>query len=346
DMASEKPETDFVGCPQIMFTTSNAEKNTPVLPSRPRGLLGADQSQQGTISASALAAATASDASSATTTTPTTTTTTMPISTPSSAPKSAAAASSTSLPVTNARPSLRPRNCYFHSEIPLNRLPFSNEEFDFVYQRRQCVVLMSTEWQRTVLELFRVLKRGGWVELLEPDLFLQGGGELCKLAGEFNIGFFEALGRNPKIVHEMQQVLESAGFINVSVKVFSIPLGWGGVIGQAMLVNQRQFVKELEPIYVRQGHGTSDDYWELTKNIFEEAVNKKAYCNYYVAVGQKPATESEKVMHQQQRLQEHEQMEDMKLHMEDMKLQADAHILATPHTTPTVPPMLVPIPEP
>ncbi|KAG0208505.1 hypothetical protein BGX28_000559 [Mortierella sp. GBA30] len=282
DMASEMAETDFVGCPQIMFTT-NAEKSTPVF--RPRGLLGADQSQLGSNPTSTLSAS-------------------------AFPPMSGSGATSTTgstLSGSAVRPNIRPRNCYFHPDVPLNRLPFQNEQFDFVYQRRQSVVLMSTEWQRTILELFRVLKRGGWVEILEPDLSLRGGGELCQLAGEYCVGIFEAMGRNPKVIHEMQYLLESAGFVNVSVKVWSIPLGWGGVIGQAMLANQKQFVNELEPIYVRQGHGDSQEYRDLTKGIFEEAVEKKAYINYHVIMGQKPASTSDRLLHQQIQKQKEEE---------------------------------------
>ncbi|KAG0257698.1 hypothetical protein BG011_003808 [Mortierella polycephala] len=285
DMASEMPETDFVGCPQIMFTTSDAVANAPVL--RPRGLLGADQSQQGTNS-------TISESSS--TATPITASTTIARPSPGITSTTPSTLSSGTI-----RPNIRPRNCFFHSDVPLNRLPFTNESFDFVYQRRQCVVLMSTEWQRAILELFRVLKQGGWVEILEPDLHLRGGGEFCKLGGEFCVGIFEAMGRNPKIIHEMQQLLESAGFVNVSVKVWSIPLGWGGVIGQAMLVNQKQFVNEMGPIYVRQGHGSLDKYREQTKDIFDEAVRMKAYINYHVVVGQKPTSNSDQLPRQKQR---------------------------------------------
>ncbi|KAF9184669.1 hypothetical protein BGZ50_003536 [Haplosporangium sp. Z 11] len=282
DMASEMPETDFVGCPQIMFTTSDAVKNTPVL--RPRGLLGADQSQQGTNTTISESSSTATAATASTTT----------------ARPPAGITSTTPSPLSGStiRPNIRPRNCFFHSDVPLHRLPFTNESFDFVYQRRQCVVLMSNEWQRAILELFRVLKHGGWIEILEPDLHLRGGGEYCKFAGEYCIGIFEAMGRNPKVIHEMQQLLESVGFVNVSVKVWSIPLGWGGVIGQAMLVNQKQFVNEMGPIYVRQGHGSLDEYREQTKKIFEEAVAMKAYINYHVITGQKPTSTSE---HQKQK---------------------------------------------
>ncbi|KAF9110979.1 hypothetical protein BGX27_005554 [Mortierella sp. AM989] len=261
DMASEMPETDFVGCPQITFTASPPiETASPAL--RPRGLLGADLSQQGSTPPQAL----------------------HPVTSPSPNPN---LSTSTKLLV---RPKIHPRNCNFHTEVPINRLPFSDERFDFVYQRRQGIVLMSTEWQRVILELFRVLKCGGWIEILEPDHFLRGGGELCKLAGEYCIALFESMGRNPTLVHEMQQLLASAGFVNITAKVWSIPLGWGGPIGQAMLVNQRQFVNELEPIYVRQGHGDSQEYRETTKSIFEEAVEMKAYINYHVITAQKPAS--------------------------------------------------------
>ncbi|KAF9927575.1 hypothetical protein BGZ67_007435 [Mortierella alpina] len=277
DMASEMPETDFVGCPQIMFTTSNAEKSKPII--RPRGLLGADQSQQGSSPASSSS----------------------PTSVPAAPASGTTSTTASTLSGSTIRPNIRPRNCFFHPDVPLNRLPFQNEQFDFVYQRRQSVVLMSTEWQRTILELFRVLKRGGWVEILEPDLFLRGGGELCQLAGEYCVGIFEAMGRNPNVIHEMEHLLENAGFVNVSVKVWSIPLGWGGVIGQAMLANQKQFVNELEPIYVRQGHGDSQEYKDLTGNIFNEAVEKKAYINYHVVLGQKPASASDRLLHQMHR---------------------------------------------
>lgn len=287
------PETDFVGGPQIMFTTSNQEKNTPIL--RPRGLLGADQSQQG------------SSPSAATSPSPSANSGTAALSS-IPAPSSSTSTSSTTPANNNSiRPNIKPRNCTFNSDVPLNRLPFLNEQFDFVYQRRQSVVLMSTEWQRTILELFRILKRGGWVQIVEPDLFLRGGGELCQLAGEYCVGIFEAMGRNPNVIHEMPHLLEAAGFVNISVKVFSIPLGWGGVVGQAMLVNQKGFVRELEPIYVRQGHGDSDEYRDLTKSIFDEAVEQKAYINYHVVVGQKPASASDRLLHQQMQKQKEEE---------------------------------------
>ncbi|KAF9580024.1 hypothetical protein BGW38_003491 [Lunasporangiospora selenospora] len=264
DMASEMAETDFVACPQIVYTSQGVSAQ------RPRGLLGADQSQLRSEAPSSVAAATA--------------------------PAGIHATPNPTQPMNSTiRPTIHPRNCYFFPDVPENHIPFPKESFDFVYQRRQSVVLLAKEWLHTLLELQRVLKPGGWLEILEPDLYLRGGGDLCKMAGEYCIKMFEAMGRNPNVIHELEKMLKDLGFVNVSIKVWSIPMGWGGAIGEAMLTNQKLFVNELEASYVRQGLGDSADYRTLTKNLFDEAVALKSYVNYYVVVGQKPELETNPV---------------------------------------------------
>lgn len=61
--------------------------------------------------------------------------------------------------VTKAPPNLR-----FDLSNTLE-LPYSDGQFDYVFQRFQAVCFKEEEWPRVIKELTRVLKPGGWLEL-------------------------------------------------------------------------------------------------------------------------------------------------------------------------------------
>lgn len=68
---------------------------------------------------------------------------------------------------------IKPRNCKFQLfEITENinqvRLPFDDASVDFIFQRDLNWGLTEATWLPLVTEYFRVLKPGGWIELVEP----------------------------------------------------------------------------------------------------------------------------------------------------------------------------------
>ena len=71
---------------------------------------------------------------------------------------------------------IKPKNCHFKL-FDINqstvKLPFLDQSVDYIFQRDLNWDLSETTWLPLVREFFRVLKPGGWIELVEPvSLFL------------------------------------------------------------------------------------------------------------------------------------------------------------------------------
>lgn len=61
-----------------------------------------------------------------------------------------------------------PENCMFVRADAL-ALPFADSTFDYVYGRTLGFCLTPMNWAKVVSEIVRVVKPGGWVELVESD---------------------------------------------------------------------------------------------------------------------------------------------------------------------------------
>lgn len=76
---------------------------------------------------------------------------------------------------------IKPRNCHFrtcgslvvtHCSQTIN-LPFPDNSIDYIYQRDMNWAFTGQTWQPLLLEYQRILKPGGWIECVEPDLETQ-----------------------------------------------------------------------------------------------------------------------------------------------------------------------------
>ena len=73
---------------------------------------------------------------------------------------------------------IKPKNCQFKQfEITsaigdYNRLPFDDASVDFIFQRDMNWGLSESAWLPLVAEFYRILKPGGWIELVEPVSYI------------------------------------------------------------------------------------------------------------------------------------------------------------------------------
>ncbi|KAI7894695.1 uncharacterized protein EV154DRAFT_497583 [Mucor mucedo] len=126
---------------------------------------------------------------------------------------------------------IKPRNCHFRScgslvqhQLPL---PFPDNSIDYIYQRDINWGLTGQTWQPLLHEYQRILKPGGWIEFVEPDLETQNSlKNECTLNDKLMTGL-SLRQQDPYLVHRLPTMLSINGFRKVQDCTQAFPLGWG-----------------------------------------------------------------------------------------------------------------------
>ncbi|EPB87336.1 hypothetical protein HMPREF1544_05861 [Mucor circinelloides 1006PhL] len=130
---------------------------------------------------------------------------------------------------------IKPRNCHFrtcgslvvtHISQTIN-LPFPDNSIDYIYQRDMNWALTGQTWQPLLLEYQRILKPGGWIECVEPDLETQNSLEQECIMNDKLINGLSIRQQDPYAVHRLPTMLAINGFKRVEDCSQTFPLGWG-----------------------------------------------------------------------------------------------------------------------
>ncbi|CAO3617561.1 unnamed protein product [Mucor hiemalis] len=107
---------------------------------------------------------------------------------------------------------IRPENVKFDLINILDGLPYPDNYFDFVHMRLMIIAFRSSEWDYVLKEIFRVLKPGGLVELVESDFTEKTNVQIVET---FNGEFFQAMqeaGQDPWIGSKLSGLLSENQF--------------------------------------------------------------------------------------------------------------------------------------
>ncbi|CAG8681466.1 20920_t:CDS:2 [Dentiscutata erythropus] len=129
---------------------------------------------------------------------------------------------------------IKPPNLTFHTANVLKGLPFPDNHFDFVYMRNLIIAFTEDEWNTVIGELIRVLKPGGWIELMEGNMEFEGEGACAQvLLGAFR-SILVSNSMNPRICSQIYTFLSTSPLLrNFSFEEKLLPLGkWAGKIGE------------------------------------------------------------------------------------------------------------------
>lgn len=86
-------------------------------------------------------------------------------------------------------------------------------------------VILKNQWSQVLSEMFRVLKPGGTIELIEVDACHHHPGPVQKAFDEFFVSQCEENGWIFDLGKTMQEQIESSGFTKVNHNTIDIPIG-------------------------------------------------------------------------------------------------------------------------
>ncbi|CAG8570652.1 6167_t:CDS:2 [Gigaspora margarita] len=118
---------------------------------------------------------------------------------------------------------IKPKNFTFIKANVLEGIPFEDNTFDFVYQRFMSYAYTKDEWSDVINELVRVLKPGGFLELMEPSPSLFDLGPIAKRIWGAQSSLMIQRGVNLDVYQILEEYLENQGHLeNIKKEVKQI----------------------------------------------------------------------------------------------------------------------------
>ncbi|CAO3617353.1 unnamed protein product [Cunninghamella blakesleeana] len=202
--------------------------------------------------------------------------------------------------------SVKPSNAHFSQHNFLGSLPFPDNSLDYIHMRTMLNLLSIKQLQKLLIEIARVLKPLGTIEIIDVDYRIQRPGPLSQSL--LNEELHTALHKHHIDLlqcHQLSKLLmsqkEHHGFVDVHQQQITIPIGWGGQVGQIHSQCLESFYQSLNPV-IRDAVTTSStnplwqpsdiDYTSGLSNfaiqqVMKECIRYQSHLNWYTVYAQK-----------------------------------------------------------
>jgi SAM-dependent methyltransferase len=182
-----------------------------------------------------------------------------------------------------------PRNCNFYNEDFVEGVSQPDGVFDVVFQRNVTCGFTFEHWQKAMKEAFRVLKPGGYYECVESDITVENAGPQTNVVFEHLRMSMAARSVDPSIVRSLDRLMAAAGFKDIQVKEYMIPVGeWGGKVGQLWKQNMFAILDTVRPQLAKAARISESQVQEIVNAMHQETVAFKSHQIIYVTYGRKP----------------------------------------------------------
>ncbi|CAG8450867.1 58_t:CDS:2 [Funneliformis mosseae] len=151
---------------------------------------------------------------------------------------------------------IKPSNFTFIQADLLEGLSFADETFDFIFQRFLVGSIPKNKWQSVIEELTRMLKPGGYLELMEFNVFPERLGPTSTIIGNAATRKFEDIKEEGKLIYGGREA---------------------GKIGQAMNDDMVRFYENMKVPLMPILQVTPEEYDQMLKTLKEEWFELNSY---------------------------------------------------------------------
>ncbi|CAO3592828.1 unnamed protein product [Absidia cylindrospora] len=207
---------------------------------------------------------------------------------------------------------IKPSNAFFRQHDMLDGLPFEDESFDYIFMRQMMTCLSKSQLIQLLTEIARVLKPNGYLEIVDVEYQIQRPGPVASTLINHHLREkMASFGIESDLCTQLSTLLMTTqspqgGFIETMQHRVTMPLGWGGQLGDLHAHNLELFLKSLNPTMT---HNTSTSVsTEQTSTTFltdaviqhtlKECVRYQSHSNWYACTARKTAASPSQHMRQ------------------------------------------------
>ncbi|CAG8573953.1 2822_t:CDS:2 [Ambispora gerdemannii] len=180
--------------------------------------------------------------------------------------------------------SVKPMNVNFEQcDVVNEKLPFETDTFDLIHVRFMGSCFTEVEWsERVIPDLFRVLKPGGYIEIMDLDMKAMNEGPSTNELLSAIQAQLTSKKINPIITPLLDKFLESAGIVDIDIEENCHPIGeWGDKLGVIALNDLSQWFNQLKSELAPFMRLSDEDYDEKVGEFRREVNNFQTYWLVY-----------------------------------------------------------------
>ncbi|GAA5811118.1 hypothetical protein MFLAVUS_004547 [Mucor flavus] len=145
-----------------------------------------------------------------------------------------------------------PDNCEFVIGNITETLPYKDDTFDFIHQRILLVGLANSNWDKCLKELLRVLKSGGYIEIIDTDYKnVINTGPLMDKMHILLCWNLESRDIPAGIPLQLEERINRTGYINLVETRLFLPLNHSSKADKLMWQDYYHGVLNIRPLMVK-----------------------------------------------------------------------------------------------
>ncbi|CAI2178760.1 19507_t:CDS:2 [Funneliformis geosporum] len=188
---------------------------------------------------------------------------------------------------------VKPKNVTFIQANILDGLKFADETFDFIFQRFLVGGIPKDKWSSVIEELTRMLKPGGYLELMEFNVLSESLGPSSTIYGNALITLCEQRNLESKMVPKLKYYVEQQEQFEEIKEEGKLICGGreAGKLGQTMNEDIMRFYENMKIVMMPILQVTSEEYDEMIKTIKEEWFERNSYSRFVRVYARKIKTD-------------------------------------------------------
>lgn len=172
-------------------------------------------------------------------------------------------------------------------------VPFPENTFDYFHQRLLIFGLTKEDWTKALKNAYNILKPGGYIELVEPNIQYYNMGPLLENMQQTMEDMALRRGMISDAGSLLTEMLSASGFENIESLVRPVPINHTNKIGELFWQDVVHTYTNLRPMMVLSNPAFEDPevYQEHLDAVGRECAEGKPNLIFNIAYAQKPLEE-------------------------------------------------------